>query len=166
MRFTGILLVTLLFSTMAFAGFEGFSSTKSLGVFNKMKCGTGLSCTKTGDKLVVANTETGVLRTQVAATATTITSAQCGSTFINTGAVVINLPEASAVLGCRLTFITGNASNFDVNPDNADQILVITNAAGDAMRNATLGNSIMLEAISASQWAPVGKEQGTWTDIN
>lgn len=107
----------------------------------------------------------GFLQKQVAATATTITAVQCGSTFINTGAVQMELPEASAVLGCRLTFITGNASNFDVNPDNADQILVQTNAAGDAMRNATLGNAITIEAISASQWAPVAVS-GTWSDIN
>lgn len=107
----------------------------------------------------------GFLQKQVAATATTITAAQCGSSFINSGAVQMELPEASAVLGCRLTFITGNASNFDINPDNADQILVETNAAGDAMRNATLGDSITIEAISASQWAPISAV-GTWSDIN
>jgi hypothetical protein len=77
----------------------------------------------------------------------------------------MELPEASTVLGCRLTFITGNASNFDVNPDDADQILVETNAAGDAIRNATLGNSITIEAISASQWAPVAVI-GTYSDID
>lgn len=107
----------------------------------------------------------GNLQKQVAATATTITVAQCGSTFINSGAVQMELPEASAVLGCRLTFVTGNASNFDVNPDDADQILVQTNAAGDAIRNATLGDSITLEAISASQWAPISVV-GSWADIN
>lgn len=107
----------------------------------------------------------GFLQKQVSATATTITAAQCGSTFYNAGAVVINLPEASGVLGCRLTFVTMNASNFDVNPDDGDQILVETNAAGDAMRNNTLGNSITIEAMSASQWAPVGII-GTWSDIN
>lgn len=112
-----------------------------------------------------ANSISGRVNKQVAATATTITIAQCGATFINTGAVQMELPEASTALGCRLTFITGNASNFDVNPDNADQILVETNAAGDAMRNATLGNSITIEAISASQWAPVAVS-GSYSDIN
>lgn len=107
----------------------------------------------------------GFLQKQVAATATTITAAQCGSSFVNSGAVQMELPEASAVLGCRLTFITGNASNFDINPDNADQILVQTNAVGDAMRNATLGNSITIEAISAVNWAVISVV-GTWSDIN
>lgn len=121
-----------------------------------------LSGNVTGDG---GDTLSGFLVKQVAATATTITAAQCGSTFYNTGAVAINLPEASAVLGCRITFITANASNFDVNPDDADTILVETNAAGDSMRNATLGNSITVQAISASQWAPVAVS-GTYSDIN
>lgn len=107
----------------------------------------------------------GFLHARVAATATTITAVQCGSTFYNSGAVQMELPEASAVLGCRLTFITANASNFDLNPDNADQILVQTNAAGDAIRNATLGNSITIQALSASEWAPISVV-GTWSDIN
>lgn len=111
------------------------------------------------------NTQSGFLQKQVTATATTITAIQCGSTFVNSGAVQIELPEASTVIGCRLTFVTTNASNFDINPDNADQILVQTDAAGDAIRNATLGNSITIEAISASQWAPISVV-GTWSDIN
>lgn len=113
-----------------------------------------------------ANQLYGFLNQQIAATAVTITAAQCGSSFINTGIVTINLPEASTVLGCRITFITGNAAAFDVNPDNADVILATaTNVAGDAISNATLGNSITLEAISAVNWAPVAVF-GTYTDIN
>jgi hypothetical protein len=107
----------------------------------------------------------GFLQELVAATATTITVAQCGDTFYNSGAVAINLPEASAALGCILRFVTLNASNFDVNPDDADQILTQTDAAGDSMRNATVGNSITIQAVSASQWAVIGVN-GTWSDIN
>jgi len=107
----------------------------------------------------------GVRSPVVTATATTITTAQCGSTFINSGAVQMELFEASLAVGCTLTFVTANASNFDVNPDDADQILVQTNAAGDAMRNATLGNSITLRAINASQWTAISVS-GTYTDIN
>lgn len=101
----------------------------------------------------------------VAATATTITAAQCGSTFYNSGAVEMELPEASTVLGCTLSFVTLNASNFDIDPDAADQILVLTNAAGDSIRNATLGNTVTIRAVSASQWVVVGV-QGTWSDNN
>lgn len=114
---------------------------------------------------VGTQTIAGFVQKQVAATATTITIAQCGSSFVNTGAVQMELPEASTALGCRLTFITGNASNFDVNPDNSDLITVQTNSAGDAMRNATLGNSITIEAVSAVNWAVISVV-GTWSDIN
>lgn len=115
--------------------------------------------------ILVTNTLAGFLAPQVAATAVTITAAQCGSTFSNTGAVQMELPEASTVIGCTLTFVTLNASNFDINPDTGDQILTQTNAAGDAMRNATVGNSIVIRAVSASQWATLAVN-GTWTDIN
>lgn len=168
MKFIVCFVMSLFLSLTVQAGFEGFSSGTSLKTFTGLDCSTGLSCSRSRNKLIMSysgQTGTASLQARVAATATTITAAQCGSTFYNTGAVVINLPEASAVLGCRLTFVTMNASNFDVNPDNADQILVQTNAVGDAIRNATLGNAITLEAMSASQWAPVAV-QGTWSDIN
>jgi len=169
-------LILFFFGIVAFAGFRGETVSSNLGLLNVISCSTGISCTKSGAKMVVANDNTflgagtgtisGYLQKQVAATATTITVAQCGSTFVNSGAVVINLPAlATAVIGCRVTFVTMNASNFDVNPTGTNRILVSTDANGDAIRNATLGNSITLEAVSATQWAPISI-QGTYTDIN
>lgn len=156
---TCLLAIFMVFPAMA--GFEGLQEGTSLKLFNQINCGPGLSCSRLDDKFYM---QSG-LGSQTAATVTTITSAQCGETFYNAGAVQIELPEASAVLGCRLTFVTANASNFDINPDDADQILIQTNAAGDAMRNATLGNSITIQAISATQWTPIAVI-GTWSDIN
>ena len=170
-------LAVLIFSITAWAGFGAYQSTTSLGIFNYIKCSTGLTCTRVGDKLQIvaggsgniagngSSTIYGYLQNRVAATATTLTAAQCGSTFYNSNAVEVELPDASTVLGCRYTFITANAANFDIDPDAADQILVQTNAAGDSIRNATLGNTITLEAISATQWTPVGI-LGTWSDNN
>lgn len=171
---TGVIL--LFFGLAALAGFRAETTSSNLGLLSVVSCSTGIACSKSGGKLVVANGNTflgagsgtisGYLQKQVAATATTITVAQCGSTFVNSGAVVINLPAlATAVIGCRVTFVTMNASNFDVNPTGTDRILVSTDANGDAIRNATLGNSITLEAVSATQWAPISI-QGTWSDIN
>lgn len=163
-----LVLFALFLSVPAHAGFEGLNQGVSLKLFNRIDCGDGLTCTKVKDRFVVDYTGSngnGFLQNRVAATATTITESQCGSTFYNSGAVEIELPEASAVLGCRLTFVTLNAANFDIDPDAADQILVQTNAAGDSIRNATLGNSITLEAVSASQWAVISVV-GTWTDNN
>lgn len=153
----------LFFAMTALAGFRGYQNTTDLGLFQTVKCSTGLSCTKVGDKMQIVSGS--ALSKLVAATATTITSSQCGSTFYNSGAVAINLPEASVALGCTLSFVTLNASNFDVNPDNADQILVATNAAGDSIRNATLGNTITLRAVSASQWVVIA-QTGTYLDNN
>jgi hypothetical protein len=118
-------------------------------------------------QLSTAGALSGYKQAQVAATATTITSAQCGSTFINaSGAVEMELPEASTVLGCRLTFIVGSTNALTIDPDAADQILLLTNAAGDAIAADAAGESVVLEAISATQWAPVGAEKGSWTDAN
>lgn len=172
-----LFVLTLSLFTTANAGFEGLSSSTSLKVFNRINCGSGLTCTRTAKgtfdmvagsaSLVGSGTQkiTGFVNNRILATATTLTAAQCGSTIYNGGAIEIELPEASAVLGCRFTFVTLNAANFDIDPDAADQILVQTNAAGDMIRNATLGNSITIEAVSASQWAVVGI-LGTWADAN
>lgn len=160
-----LFLATIMFSTTA-QSFEGLNDNVSLKIFNRINCGDGITCSRVGNGVFNMKIGgAGFVQPQVAATATTITSSQCGSTFINSGAVVMNLPEASSVLGCRLTFITGNASNFDINPDDADIILVETDDAGDSIRNATLGNSIVIEAISATQWAPIATI-GTWADNN
>lgn len=176
MRFIA-LIFSLFLALPALAGFQGYNGTTDLKVFNKLKCSTGVTCTKVGDKFQIvaggatsltgtgAGTISGFLAPQVAASATTITAAQCGSTFSNAGAVQMELPEASTVIGCTLTFVTLNASNFDINPEGSDQIVVSTNAAGDAIRNATVGNAITIRAVSASQWAPLAIS-GTWSDIN
>lgn len=176
-----ILLVSVLFASVSFAGFQVYQSTTNLGVFNKIKCSTGLTCSKVTDKLNITlsgaasgalagdgtGALSGFLEKQVTATATTLTAAQCGSTIVNSGAIAINLPNgAAALLGCQFTFITTNASNFDVNPGNSDQIVLLTNAVGDAIRNATVGNSVTLQYAATNVWAPVGAEKGTYTDIN
>lgn len=110
----------------------------------------------------------GFLQTQVASTTTTITAAQCGSTFVSNSADVMALPEASTVIGCRLTFICGTADDFDINPDDADIFLptgALTPSAGDALRCTDAGAGFVIEAISASQWAVLSTNL-TITDVN
>ena len=155
-------------SAAAFGSVRFFTNGNvDLGSLAKLKCGDNVACSIVSGKLLldVDQTLSGLLQNRVAATATTITASQCGSTFYNSGAVEMDLPEASTVLGCRLTFVTLNAANFDIDPEASDQILVQTDAAGDRARNATLGNTITIEAVSASQWAVVGI-LGTWSDAN
>jgi galactitol-specific phosphotransferase system IIB component len=112
-----------------------------------------------------SNSISGFVDELVLATATTITASQCGQTFYNSGAIEMELPEASTVLGCKLTFVVMNAAAFHVDPDAADLILNSTNVAGDRILNSTLGSSITITALSASQWA-VTSVNGTWTDAN
>lgn len=98
----------------------------------------------------------------------TITAAEAGFIQINTGAVgagVWVLPEASTVIGKRFRVAVTVAQNLDINPDDADQILALTNAAGDAIRNATPGNTIELVAVDATNWVAMAP-YGTWSDVN
>lgn len=160
------LLFTLLMSLPALAGFRGYNGTTDLKNFDSIKCSSGLTCTNAGKgKMAISNYGANSLQNRILATATTIVASQCGSTFYNEGAVEIELPEASAVQGCRLTFVTNTAANFDIDPDAADKILVQTDTAGDKIRNATVGNSITIESSSSSAWTPIAVV-GTWSDAN
>ena len=164
MRLLLTFLFTLLFSMPAFAGVRGYNGTTDLKVFDSVQCSSGLSCSRSAGKFVMVGGAPGARTTQTLATATTLTAAQCNSSFHNSGAIEIELPDADLVLGCRYTFITLNASNFHVDPDAADTIFGLTNAAGDRILNATLGNSVTLQAV-ATGWAAVGI-YGTYTDAN
>lgn len=116
---------------------------------------------------------------RIAATTTTLTASQCGSTIYGDSADVITLPEASTVLGCRYTFIATTADDVDINPnDGTDQIstvasitgtnttTVLAPSAGDAIRMTDIGASITLEAVGNNLWASVGVGTGIWTDVN
>ncbi len=111
----------------------------------------------------------GFLQKQVASTTTAITAAQCGSTFVSNSADVMVLPEASTVLGCRLTFVCGTADDFDVDPADGTDVIGITGAlapsAGDEIRCTDIGAGFMLEAVGANLWAVLGTN-GTITDVD
>lgn len=118
--------------------------------------------------------DVGFLKSQITSTTTTLTIAQCGSTIVNDSADVLTLPEASTALGCRYTFVVANASNLDINPNDATDLILpfhlyestaIAPSAGDAIRSATLGASITIEAVGANAWAVVSVVD-TWADIN
>lgn len=161
--------------------FESFAGTK-LGSINDVACGSNMSCSlTTGTKKLALNMNSalvGQLQTQTASTTVALTSAACGTTILSNSADVVTLPEASTVLGCRITFICGTADDFDVNPaDATDQISVvnsvaagtgaaITPSAGDAIRCTDIGSSIMLQAVGADLWAAVGVANGAWSDVN
>lgn len=150
---------------ISLAGVRGVDQTSTdKGSFSHVKCGTNLVCAPSSGKFLV---EPQHLITVT--TTKTLTAADCGSSVVvagNTAQVSIVLPAASGVPNCRFSFFTNDSDGLNLNPNGSDQILVLTNSAGDSLTNATAGNSLVLEAISSTEWAPVGKEQGTWTDAN
>lgn len=172
-----LIVMSALFSLNAHAGIQIYNGTTRVGQVDTLKCSTGTSCTKLGATATITKSSLGMI-TQVASTTTTITLAQCGSTFVSNSADVMTLPEASTVLGCRLTFVCGTADDFDINPSGAsDQISVlnsvaagtgaaITPSAGDAIRCTDIGSSVILEAIAADRWVAIGVGNGAWTDVN
>jgi hypothetical protein len=132
--------------------------------------------TITGDG---GSTLSGMLQKQTASTTASLTIAQCGETIVSNSADVIVLPEASTALGCRFTFVCGTADDLDINPaDGTDQIgpalnsvaggtgAAITPSAGDAIRCTDIGSSVVLEAVGADLWAPIGVANGAFTDVN
>lgn len=173
---TGVIL--FFFGLAALAGFKAETTSSNLGLLNIISCGAGINCSKSGAKLVVRNTNLGVLRNQVATTTTSLTVAQCGSTIVSNSADVMTLPEASTALGCRYTFVCGTADDFDVNPADGTDLIstynyvaggtgaAVTPSAGDAIRCTDIGSSYTLEAVAADRWVMIGTATGAITDVN
>lgn len=98
----------------------------------------------------------------------TIAAAELGDVQVCSGAGVTNLPEASTVIGGVIPFVVAAAANCDINPDAADVILGLADAAGDAIRCAAVGGTVTLIAIDATNWAAFGAycPGGAWADVN
>jgi len=166
-------LITMVASMNAFASLKFFDqSNLQLGIKTELKCGSNMLCSVSEGKLLLAE------GTLVASTTVAITAAQCGSTFVSNSADVMTLPEASTVLGCRLTFVCGTADDFDVNPADATDTIGITGSvtgtntttvlapsAGDALRCTDIGAGFQLQAVGANLWAVLGTN-GIITDVN
>jgi len=92
--------LAVLFSLSAFAGFQGYQDTTNLGVFNKVKCSTGMTCTKSGDKLniVASPSITGPL---------TISGPLLVSGAMNLSSGPVNISAAVTVYGDGTSVIAG-----------------------------------------------------------
>ena len=98
----------------------------------------------------------------------TVTIAMAGTVFYNSQAIEFDLPEASTCIGCSYTFVVANASNLDVDPDGADIILNAANAVGDKIRSATVGDTVTVVAIDATNWVVQGMYPANtdWVDTD
>ncbi len=104
-----------------------------------------------------------------------LTIAESGTTFTNTGdgdGSLHTLPEASTALGMYFTFSVTAAQTLTVNPkDGTDQIQGLTNAAGDSISSAAVGDSITLLAAEDDTWVVVSTNNSNgnadaWVDAN
>jgi hypothetical protein len=99
----------------------------------------------------------------------TVTALDMGGVLTNEGddgTAIFTLPEASTVLGKTITFVVLAAQILNINPaDGTDQILYSTCAAGDSLQADAVGETIVLMAVTANQWAVLSHE-GTWTDAD
>lgn len=98
---------------------------------------------------------------------------ECYGGFMHTnegaaGAVQLNLPEARA--GMEVQFVALAAQTITINPQDSEQIEVLTNAAGDSVNNATtpiIGDRIALQCVEDGVWLPlVAQAVGDWADAN
>ena len=102
----------------------------------------------------------------IAATTTrAVLSTESGTTFTNEGAtaeIPFNLP--TAVAGLWYTFIVQDADGIQVNAASGDTIRIAASvsAAAGLCESATIGNTVTLCAINATEWVATSVI-GTWT---
>ncbi len=177
-----LLLVAALFTGPAMAAVQIQEDGTVLGEARKVNFSTGVTATMTGGvaTVVAAPTEAsyaGVLLdganyTAVAKTASySTTAADAGKLITNEGAsaeITIDLPEASTVVGDVYSIGLTGAYTVNVNPDDADQILGETNAAGDAIQSVTAGSVVVLRAADDTNWLVEGiyADASAWSDVN
>lgn len=80
----------------------------------------------------------------------TITAA--GTIYYNSQAVEFDLPEASTAIGCEYTFVVGDSSNLDIDPEASDKILGLCDSVGDKIRSTTVGDTITLVCLDDTNW--------------
>ena len=85
-----------------------------------------------------------------------VTIGQSGTVFNNSGdadGTTFTLPEASTALGCWYTFVvTETGQEIGIDLDGSDVFLHLSLGAGDKMTSSTLGDTITVSAVSATQW--------------
>jgi hypothetical protein len=97
----------------------------------------------------------------------TLTELHSGRIVTNLGAIsllTLNLPPA--LEGLNFVVSLSAAQQVDVNPQTGDQIIGLTDNAGDAIRSgSTIGTTVELVALDSTKWLPI-RTIGTWTDVN
>jgi len=95
-----------------------------------------------------------------------LTVAESGKILTNEGSTAQNyhtLPTAAA--GLTFTFVVQDADGLRIVADTGDTIRIAAgvSAAAGYIQNSTIGSTITLCAINATEWVALGAPAGTWT---
>ena len=143
------------------------SSDENLGAYTKMKCDSGLSCSIVSDQVVISSSG-GTNEYLEYSSDTTLAVGQCGATIANAdqSAISLSLPEASSVQGCRYTFVVASGSySLTIGPALDDQIAILTDGEENRIASDEQGNTISIEAVTASLWFVITSYGGDFEDI-
>ena len=137
-----LLITTMLFGLQAFAGFGGYSNTTQLGIFEWLKCSTGTTCTKQGDKMVIqSNGNNTISNTHFTAwptptlTSGTSTNGTSGTVYLSQ----INIGANVTLTGIALDNATANSGT--------SFLAVLYNSAG-----VVVANSVGAVSTGSSAW--------------
>jgi len=119
-----------------------------------------------GGNVVSAGSIASLIKTSTIVTDTAVAMTSTGTYYNdidNSGAISITLAAASP--GAWVCFQNISGEDWTINVDDADQIVGLTDAAGDKITNSTATNCICLYAADATNWVPFGIF-GTWADAD
>ncbi len=153
------LLIALAIPMTAWAGFQGINGSTSLGIFNKMKCSTGLTCTKVGDQFSIVSSptiSTGALSIS-AATATSATEDLIANAGANNGDKWRLLNTNST----QLFALQNNTSGSFVTKWSMTPAGNVTNVGTLTVTGATTMTGG--QVASAGQWTNYGRVYETLT---
>lgn len=159
-----IILISIVLSVLSFnsyAGFEGKQSNNSLGLFNKIDCSTGLTCTKVKDRFTIVSDAAQFpvegLNSQTVAIFDYDFAEDGGAIgAINTG---VSLPAKAVIEQCwfrvETQLVDAGAGTLAVSCEDANNIFSAAdftgNAAGSIVAGAPLGTvATMVDDIGAA----------------
>lgn len=103
-------------------------------------------------------------------TSYSVLTANKGKVHTNLGvgaAVAVTMPECSTAIGMPFKFAVVDAHTVNIDVNAADQIIPLTNSAGDSIQTTgTAGDFIELMCLDNTYMIQINDEVGTWADAN
>jgi hypothetical protein len=134
------ILATTFFATTALAGFQGINGSTNLGVFNKVTCSTGLTCTKVKDAFSIVSSpliSSGAITVTGAASTSATIDLQADANASNGDDWQIKNPTGTA--GQPLTFLN-NTSGSQVTKWSVDSSGNVIAVGSETVTGAIIPN--------------------------